>query len=181
MLMTEIRRESIGSVNFDEITLGIGSEAAELLGYEVLSKKQSEVTEATPIMKCIAELGIDILNEADVKQYQHEHQREIAQKTFAEWLAMPATEWRSSSYSAPTWRTTTTIKEYKEPVPEFVLHKAIQIKKAMPDCGVMIEWLDESPDPFLVIQTAMPNLYSTPTEKYYVEVWNEPKFEGTIR
>lgn len=180
MQMTEIKREVLGNVDFDEITLGVGSEAKELLGYGVLAKKQEEITDAQPILQGLANLGIEVLNEGDVKLYKYDHQREVAQKSFAAWLVMPVTEWNASNYNAPTWRDMD-ISEYKEPVPEFVLHKAIQVKKEMPDCRIMIEHLDESPDPFLVIQTTMPNKYSTPTERYFIEVWNEPKFEGRLR
>jgi hypothetical protein len=180
MLMTEIKRENVGCVNFDEMTLGVGAEAAELLGYEVLQSKQVEVTEATPILKSLGELEIEILNERDVKQYKHEHQREIAIRTFAEWQSLPVSDWNSTRYSAPAWREQP-IKEYKEPVPEFVLQKAIQIKKAVPGCVIAIEHLEESPDPFLIVHTDMGSSYKTPTEAYYVEVWNEPKFEGRVR
>lgn len=169
MLMTEIKRESVGVVNFDEITLGVGAEAAELLGYEVLQSRQVEVTEATPILKVLSELEIEVLSQRDVKQYKHEHQREIAQKTFADWMALPTSDWNSTRYTAPAWRELP-IKEYKEAVPEFVLQKAIQIKKAVPGCVIAIEHLEESPDPFLIVHTDMGSSYKTPTETYYVEV-----------
>lgn len=72
------------------------------------------------------------------------------------------------------WRTVS-LAEYKAPIPEFVLRKALAIKAACPGVAFHIEELriDHIPaDPFLVV--------SLDHERYYVEVWDEPKFEAAI-
>lgn len=66
----------------------------------------------------------------------------------------------------------TPIRYYTEEIPEFVLNKAIQIKKALPTVGVYVEHLVDQPDPFLVVASG--------GEEFYVEVWMEPGFEGRV-
>lgn len=66
------------------------------------------------------------------------------------------------------------IVDYVKAIPEFVINKAIQIKKALPQVEIFVEELQTDPDPFLVV-TFETDSYK---EEYYVEVWEEPKFEG---
>lgn len=66
------------------------------------------------------------------------------------------------------------IAEYVKAIPEFVVRKAIQIKEALPQVQIFVEELRRDPDPFLVICFEGENYF----EEYYVEVWEEPKFEG---
>ena len=63
------------------------------------------------------------------------------------------------------------ISNYPEPIPEFALQTAVDVKKACPEANFFIEELvvKKIPDPFLVAELA--------GEKYYLEVWNEPGFE----
>ncbi len=68
----------------------------------------------------------------------------------------------------PTWKRVP-IKEYNEEIPEHVLEKAIAIKKEIGDASFFVEKLEYIPDPFLVVVCG--------TEEYYIEVWDEPKFE----
>lgn len=63
----------------------------------------------------------------------------------------------------------TSIKFYRKPIPENVLQRAIQIKQAIPEVDLHISFLTQgNPDPFLVA--------SLGSEKYYVDVWDEPAF-----
>lgn len=68
------------------------------------------------------------------------------------------------------------IARYAKAIPEFVVRKAIQIKKALPEVKLFIEELQYDPDPFLVATCENENF----TEQYYIEVWEEPKFEGRL-
>lgn len=77
----------------------------------------------------------------------------------------------------PSWRATdiwvrTGLKSYEQEIPEFVLNKAVQIKKELPDVNLYVEHLVHKPDPFLVAVLD--------GEEFYVEVWEEPGFEGRI-
>lgn len=168
MLLTEIRREPAetqaeGSftLSFDKSSVSLGRKAKELLGYSVLTDTAEE-TEA-PIAKALRDLGIDVLNADDVRHYRLQHFRDMPRRP------------------RPSWECTE-ISRYPDPIPEFVLNKAVQIKKALPTCELVIEHLTETKDPFLIVQTRMPYKYppTQPTERYYVEVWDEPKFEGRL-
>lgn len=66
------------------------------------------------------------------------------------------------------------ISKYLKAIPEFVVNKAIQIKEALPEVKIFVEELQYDPDPFLVVTCENDNF----TEQYYVEVWEEPLFEG---
>lgn len=65
--------------------------------------------------------------------------------------------------------TNTEIKHYQQPIPEFVLNKALQIKEKVPNAQFFIEHLEEKYDPFLKVKHGNLDLY--------IEVWDEPKFE----
>lgn len=189
MLQTDIKREPVYCIaEFDETSINIGDEAREVLGYSTLADTTANLdpTGDKPIAKALQALGIEVLNLSDVQTYQLEHLREVAQRMFDEWLQKDARDINTlrnswNNFRGPAWEKTG-IEKYKEPVPEFVLNKAIQIKKAYPDCQILIEHLNESPDPFLIIQTPIAaSEWKDPAERYYVEVWNEPKFEGRVR
>jgi len=182
MTHAEIKRSSLAVLSSDSLVAGLLTEAEEVLGYsakKALIKNGEEVAEM-PLASALARLEMDVLDKADVEKYKKEHLKEVAARTFAAWMTSD-----SSWYSIPTWMRTK-IDEYKEPIPEFVLDKAIQIKKAVPDVAIFVEWLNESPDPFLVVCTQTQResgayKYSEDVEAYYVEAWDEPKFEGRLR
>ena len=69
----------------------------------------------------------------------------------------------------------TTIKIYGEEgkeIPEYVLNKAIQVKYEVPEVEILIDEFTVVPDPFLFVKLG--------AESYYIEVWDEPKFEGRL-
>lgn len=69
---------------------------------------------------------------------------------------------------------------YDEAVPEFALARAVAIKKELPSADFYVEQLEVTevsvetrkhvPDPFMVMHYG--------TVKLYLDVWDEPKFEG---
>lgn len=189
MQMTEIKRESLGPVEFDEPVCSLADEAKEVLGYERLKQVVTGEVEGGELKKSLSSCGLEVLNKTDVERYQTEHLKEIAQKKFAAWLnSNESVKSFGGRFDCPAWLMTP-IEKYKEAIPEFVLNKAIQIKKAMPNAGIFIEYLDESPDPFLVVKTQKTvtytyqekeNSYQADDEMYYIEVWAEPKFEGRL-
>lgn len=70
------------------------------------------------------------------------------------------------------------LSSYKDYVPEFALQTAVDIKKNMPALyrlEISVEYLTVSKDPFLVVSLYLPGRYNC-HEEYYVEVWNEPRF-----
>ncbi|MBI1248223.1 hypothetical protein GC197_10355 [bacterium] len=77
------------------------------------------------------------------------------------------------------WRfwLTTDIKYYREPIPEFALHTAVELIKIDPSAKFSVCSLYEeqnSIDPFLVMQIREED----GLHDYYLEVWNEPGFAG---
>lgn len=69
------------------------------------------------------------------------------------------------------------LSAYAEPIPEFVLQTAVDIKRAHPDAEFCICALEEDrvvADPFLVLRIPDGDV----EHEYYLEVWNESRFDG---
>ncbi|MFN3149680.1 hypothetical protein [Bremerella sp.] len=69
------------------------------------------------------------------------------------------------------------LAHYTEPVPEFALQTALDIKKRHPEVNFYVCSLEERRmvlDPFLVMRVPGDAWY----KEYYLEVWSEPKFSG---
>ncbi len=64
------------------------------------------------------------------------------------------------------------IANYQGEIPEFVLRKAIQIKQGVPGVEFFVEHIGKKEDPFLLARYQ--------GKEYYIEVWDEPKFESQL-
>lgn len=194
MQMTEIRRQSFGVITkLDGVMVELAEQAKELLGYDVLEKHtkgvaRSAQAELTEIQQALLDLDIEILNPMDVLRYQEEIWLERTAELCKEWLAEQTGQVQSGrrerinswdGFRGPSW-TSEEIRDYSKPIPEFVLAKAVQIKQRLPECQLKVYWLENHPDPFLAVMTQT-EAYHTPKELYWVEVWDEPKFEGRLR
>lgn len=187
MLITELKRTSVAVAEWEPEVLELASEAETILGYKALREAQDVELIDKPLARLLTQLGIDPFVEDDVKKYKKEKQKEVARLKFEEWLNDSGA---SSSFWAPTWQDTK-IELYSQPIPEYVLNKAIQIKKAMPEVQIRVSYLEENPDPFLVVirekvrsykdSKGVEQTYNAVDETYFVEVWEEPKFEGRVR
>lgn len=175
MKMSEIEREVITVLEWSEPCVSLAAKAQEVLGYKLLKSQQEEPESRSALELALAKAGIEILNATQVKKYQAELLVERTTAMFNEWLKTP----EPRMFWGPGWEKTK-IGEYKLPIPEFVLNKAIQIKELMPEVRIYIEHLSEHPDPFLVIATKHES-YDFDAQEFYIEVWEEPKFEGRIR
>lgn len=87
-----------------------------------------------------------------------------------------------------TWRTSSWItkglENYGNYVPEFALSKAVEIKEKLPQATFTVAELEHKthtfdppapvrdPDPFLIVEYGR--------ERYYIDSWDEPKFERSI-
>lgn len=181
MLMTEIRRDTPMLIaKCDELTT-LAEDAVAVLGYERLLQTLDQPTE-TPLRDALARLEIQTLNHADVVAYMREQMCERALTALADWTKADPDPLRSwSSFNAPAW-IPTEIEKYKEPIPEFVINKAVQIKRELPDVKIFIRHLSENPDPFLEVHYGDVSEWDDKTgERYFIEVWDEPKFEGRLR
>ena len=69
------------------------------------------------------------------------------------------------------------LASYAEPIPEFALQTAVDIKQAHPEVEFYVCKLEENEivvDPFLVLRSRD----GDQEHDYYLEVWNESKFSG---
>lgn len=187
MLQTEIRRDAI--ILPCEPTGEIGTlagDAEKVLGYSVLRESIDEPPETPRLAHALGQLGIDILNKQDVITYMSERLCNRTLELLGEWSQRkPAvSDWGSGEYfMGPSWESTP-IAKYKEAIPEFVINKAVQIKQALPECQIWIRHLTEDRDPFLEVTLGKANEYNSGkngSERYFIEVWDEPKFEGRLR
>ena len=162
MEIADIRREKvIGAVSTGEVGTSTAELAASVLGYNARRARVEEETELPRLRSVLAKLDIEILNEIDVARYKMEkrHAAESRQLSLE-----PRRE-------AVLYWNERNIKEYRKSIPEFVLNKAVQIKRECPECEVLIDELSTTPDPFLIVKIGY-------QEEYYIEVWGEPGFEG---
>jgi hypothetical protein len=176
MNVSEIRRTHAAPVIIPEPT--IMEEAKEVLGYgreRTITKPERVSTLAAKL----ADLDIDTLNQSDVVRYQCEMAAEkFLEPEFHRELASGGTYYR---WHLTVWDRTE-ISQYHEPIPEFVLNKAIQIKRAIPEVELFVEYLEMRSDPFLLAKLGQGKKGSDwDADWEYIEVWAEPKFEGRGR
>lgn len=144
----------------------LADDAATLLGYKAGTRT---VVKVTPLAAALAELDIEPLEWRAVRRYQFEAAAAANTARLAEVTDPDFQDWRSEL----EW-TRTPISKYAEPIPDYVLNKAIQIKRALPDVEIIVEALQQNPDPFLIVRVKDGYRY----EGYYVEVWDERSFVG---
>ena len=147
----------------------LATEAEALLGYTPL---RQELRTPGTLKRVLAKLEIQVLEEKGVSAYK----KQMAQHYST-----------SGKMFDPTWRITP-LKDYRQPVPEFALQKAIEIKRELPEAMFYVEQL--AIDPFLIVtlnplqdfMSPWNTLKRTldPETAAYVEAWSEPKFEATM-
>lgn len=150
----------------------LAAEAMQKLGYTALrddatgSKSLGVLT--GKLTETLLRLEIEPLDTAHVLRYQMDE----AGRVTLEKIHDNFSHWVKGWFSAATWQHTK-LAEYKQAIPEFVIRKAIQIKDALPEVEFVIHHMSEpKADPFLIAVLG--------EEIYYVEVWDEPRFEGTL-
>jgi len=173
MKTTEIRRTASALSDVGCLSDTIEQQAAELLGYSAKQVHERATGELGPLAAALAKLEIEVLDPRDVHRYQMEGRHEAEREFLAQRIASNDASVlnRMHKYEWPSWDERE-LKNYTLPVPEFVLNKALQIKKELPDVRFYVESLETHPDPFLVVKYGQYD-----SEVYHVEVWAEPKFE----
>ncbi len=143
--------------------LELAEKAKTVLGYSVLRNR-------TLLRDVLCELEIEVLDPKIVKKYMEEVARSKN--------GVLGGDWRWGAL---------TLAKYTEPVPEFVLNKAIQVAERLeelylkPQMELRVHYFTNDdrevyPDPFLSVKLGFYSGY----EMYYIEVWDENKFEGRI-
>jgi hypothetical protein len=159
----------VENLNLDDPRQKLATDAEALLGYTPL---REELRTPGTLKRVLAQLEMEVLDRDSVVAYKKQ---------------MAAHYETAGKMVQPTWRLTT-LKEYKKPVPEFVLQKAVEIKKLLPEAEFYVEEL--AVDPFLIVSLTplsdfvlgVQTLNRSMDEEMsaYVEVWSEPKFEATM-
>jgi hypothetical protein len=133
--------------------------ARDVLGYKPLAR----FIHASDLAMALKNLGIQPLDADLVVKYK------FSKMANANAELKSTAELRGVYYG---WRMVK-IEEYVSPIPEFVLRKAIAIKETCPQVMLFVDELTTmKPDPFLVA--------ALDGEIFWVEVWDEPKFEAAI-
>jgi len=137
----------------DDESRKLAEEVAQTFGYSLL---------LNPLGRALRGLEIEVLNASEVKAYMEEVSL-FAGKPGVEWAWIPLDQQSADTYGI-------TAKPYAKPIPEFVLRKALQIRKAVPEVAIFVREFEYVEDPFLWVGIKGGH-------SYYVEVWDEPKFE----
>ena len=177
MTLVDIPRVKAGTIHAKEGVVvtdseraGLAQRAASILGYHALNldvrgeKKLSVLT--GPLTEALLKLEIETLSPIHVIDYQLE---EITRRT-KEVIYSRFRDWTQGYFTAASWQKTS-LEGYDMPIPEFVIDKALRIKEAVPRVNFYVQHLsDPKADPFLIAVLDK--------EIYYIEAWNEPRFEG---
>jgi len=154
----------------------LARKASNVLGYNTLANRILPPVSLGSVLK---QLEIEPFSTKSVEQYKAEKLAEVKSKR-----GKQPRRYDSLGYivrETVSWKQTP-IHEYKKAIPEFALRKAVQIKEACPAADIAIDEITvtrsrtQPPrtnfDPFLVV--------SLGSERYYVEVWDEAKFEAKL-
>lgn len=154
-ILQRVAIADIEPVDDTDLRATLAVEAETLLGYSVLRR---EMKLTSPLAATLKELEIEPFSEQSVTNYMGEMTRFATQEAR-----------KANAYAYASW-VHTSIAGYEKRFPEIAIQKACEIKRALPAAEIFIEELNIYPDPFLVA--------SLGGEKFYIEVWDEPKFEG---
>ena len=146
-------RSTVAVVEPTEEIAELADKASSLLGYGRLQRATK-----SKLARVLKELDIEIFNTEEVETYKQ-------QTTLVH---------RGQVYGNSNAWSRTAISKYDKPIPEFVLNKAVQLKENLPNVEIYVDELQSTviSDPFLYVFFG--------NEGYYIEVWDEPKFEGRI-
>jgi hypothetical protein len=178
LTLSDIPRVKAGMVHSEKGTstipdserASLARRAVDLLGYHALNldvrgEKKISVLSG-PLTEALLKLEIETLDVRHVIDYQME---EITRRT-KEHIHSHFRDWVVGWFSAASWGKTK-LDSYDMPIPEFVIDKALRIKEVVPSVEFYVQHLsDPKADPFLVAVLGK--------EIYYVEAWDEPRFEG---
>lgn len=154
-----------------EPNAGFAREIEELLGYSVL-RRSLKLTGRLGL--ALAKLEIEPLNREHVETYKKGMQAWLQREIDNRPKKKPANAWGPKVVVTAAWNEVP-LAGYKEEVPLFAMHKALEIKKECPGVAFFVDELREETrlvDPFLVAKFE--------EEEFIVEVWGEAKFEATL-
>lgn len=160
---TMLVRKAISVESLQELDSRTLAEARTVLGYGKQRPKQKQINIIAQVFR---ELEIEPFDNRTVKRYKSNLVREKNSR-----ISINAyTRWYWGRFE---------ISRYRRPIPLFALARAVSLTKALTRAGVgsrvEIETLRRyrDDDPFMVLVAA--------GCRFYLDVWDEPKFEGRRR
>jgi len=161
----EVEQERLYLATRAKDLLGYSAMVSDVTGETVVGEREGELTEA------LRALDIDVLDTATVIDYQLSK----AQEETRDYAFSHLRDYATGYFTAAAWNKTE-LSKYTQPIPEFVIDKAIRIKEQFPEVRFHVQHMSNpKADPFLV--ASLPG-YSN--EVYYIEAWDEPRFEGRV-
>jgi hypothetical protein len=185
------------AVDVQKDVMQLAKDARSVLGYNLLANQLV----GQPLREALTKLEIEVLDVEEVHKYQKQVLEEIMKRPVR---LLDGTDFNfeeddeedeeeedddemdedpneeEEDFGPANKRSITVywgwkgIARYQKPIPEFVLCKAVMLKREVPQVELFVEEVEkiQLKDPFLVAVLGQ--------ERYYVEVWNEPKFEGRL-
>jgi hypothetical protein len=173
MSVTELRRApASAAAEPSNVIISLALKAEALLGYSRLRKRLA--IEPGSLATALNEIGIEPFRTADVSRYKAEKAAHAEQEVRNEYrkraredgyLGIP-----SGTYFSAQWHRVP-LREYEGEVPEYALSHALEIKERVPGAEFEVEELrvEKRYDPFLIV--------SCGRERFYIDVWDERRFE----
>jgi hypothetical protein len=163
--LDEIGQERLYLATRAKDLLGYTALVSDVTGEVVVGKREGKLTEA------LCTLDIEVLDTGTVIDYQISKAIEETR----EYAKTHLRDYATGYFSFATW-SKTELGQYTQAIPEFVLDKAIRIKEAIPEVRFHVQHMSNpKADPFLVA-----SLPGYDQEIYYIEAWDEPRFEGRV-
>jgi hypothetical protein len=187
MEITDIKRTliggppSIGDGGEDVLAAIVRSEAESLLGYRAGVKTPGEEPAGKPLRQALRELQIEVLNVHDVQDYMLQKLYETVTAMLAHERATGAVPLALSQDPGNGWLNRMRWEEealshYDGDVPDYVLNKAVSLKRACPEVEFVVVHLTETTDPFLLAYVRDPRYSWKRAEAYVIEAWDEAGF-----
>lgn len=167
MKQEEIVKVVLEEVSTAVLTTSVRDKAAELLGYQCKTEIDYPTETDGALRNAIARLGIETLDVQSVLRYQAER---LAESLMASGLNITSTSRYDDGWNRRK------LSEYKQPIPDFALERALQLKATCPEVEFMVEELAK--DPFLIAY--IPSGSYGAKEAYYIACWEEARFEATL-
>ena len=163
--LTRVPAVVVEELSLDDPRRKLAVDAEMLLGYQPLLR---DTKAPGRLRRALAALEIEVLDQTSVDAYKVQMVQHYASH---------------QKMRDPTWRIRP-LRGYSQPVPEHVLAKAVEIKRVLPEVEFYVDQL--AVDPFLIVSLAkLEDVWTNQTTRgldpetaAYVEVWDEPKFEG---
>lgn len=174
MTTTDIKRVALQPVGeVSDMDEQLSQEAIEVLGWK---QPDAEEHPVNPLRKALAECGIEILDWRDVLQYKMEKRQEAERRAVA---GAQASDRPPRWFSTPDW-SSSELQHHRGAIPQHVVSKMVQLKRALPEVTYKIDALMSSPDPFLIACFGKSAWDSDYVEEY-IEVWDERDLNGGER